>query len=172
MRRARPAGFTLLEVLVVLFVVAVMAGIAVMQLGSRDRDRALETEARRLQHALELTRQEAVLTADEWGLETTADGYRFLRLNFEDGRWEALSSRPWREHRLKDDIALKLRIEDRRRGPSALAGSDRERRPDLLILSSGEVTPFRIELEPAWPGPTWVLESDGFGAIKAERGST
>ena len=171
MRRADEgsSGFTLLEVLVVLFVVAIMAGIAVMQLGSRDRDRQLETEARRLQHALELTRNEAVLSAEEWGLEVTADGYRFLRLEQDEGRWEAVATSPWQEHGLRPGIEARLRIEDRRRGPEALASGSGQRRPGMLILSSGEMTPFRIDLLPEWPGPGWRLSSDGFGPVNAER---
>lgn len=165
----RHRGFTLLEVLVVLFVVAIMAGIAVMQLGSRDRDRQLETEARRLQHALELTRNEAVLSAVEWGLEMTAEGYRFLRLEQDEGRWQAVTTSPWREHALQPGIDARLRIEDRRRGPEALAGSTGQLRPGMLILSSGEMTPFRIDLLPEWPGAGWRLSSDGFGPVSTER---
>lgn len=183
-RPSRPRGFTLLEVLVVLFVVAIMAGIAVMQIGSRDRDRQLETEARRLQHAMELTRNEAVLSATEWGLQFTAEGYRFLRLDQDEGRWEEVTTLPWREHALRSGIEARLRIEDRSRGPDALGTSGRSagsgsgsragtgsgpRRPGMLILSSGEMTPFRIDLMPEWTGPGWRLSSDGFGKVSAER---
>lgn len=162
-------GFTLLEVLVVLFVVAIMAGIAVMQIGSRDSDRQLETEARRLQHALELTRNEAVLSATEWGLEMTAEGYRFLRLEQDDQRWEVVETSPWREHALHRGIEARLRVEDRRRGPEALGIEAGRARPGMLILSSGEMTPFRIDLLPEWSGVAWRLSSDGFGRVSAER---
>lgn len=162
------AGFTLLEVLVVLFVIGIMAGIAVMQIGSRDRDRLLETEARRLQHALELTRNEAVLSATEWGLQMTAEGYRFLRLQQDDQRWEAVESSPWREHALDAGIEARLRVEDRRRGPAALPVESGGPRPDMLILSSGEMTPFRIDLRPEWSARGWQLGSDGFGPVSAE----
>ncbi|MCC5887530.1 MAG: type II secretion system minor pseudopilin GspH [Gammaproteobacteria bacterium] len=165
-------AFTLLEVLVVLFVVAIMAGIAVMQIGSRDRDRHLQTEARRLQHALELTRNEAVLSASEWGLQFTSEGYRFLRLDLDSGRWELVESPPWREHAMRPGIDARLRIEDRRRGPDALGASGNgtgSRRPGMLILSSGEMTPFRIDLLPEWSGAGWRLSSDGFSGVSAER---
>jgi len=149
--------------------VAIMAGIAVMQIGSRDRDRQLETEARRLQHALELTRNEAVLSAAEWGLEMTAEGYRFLRLDQDDGRWAALTTSPWKEHALGPGIEARLRIEDRRRAPEALGSRAGQQRPGMLILSSGEMTPFRIELLPEWAGAGWQLSSDGFSRVSAER---
>lgn len=163
------AGFTLLELLVVLFVIAVMSGLAVMQLGSRDRDRQLETEARRLQHMLELARNEAVLTATEWGLELDAESYRFLRLDAETRRWEPLETRPWSTHQLPAGIQTHLAIEDRSRGPDALSTADSGPSPDLLILSSGELTPFRIDLTPDWDAGSWQLSSDGFGDVAAER---
>ncbi len=168
----RSRGFTLLEVLVVLFVVAIMASIAVMEIGSRDRDRHLETEARRLQHALELTRTEAVLSASEWGLQFTGEGYRFLRLDQDNDRWEEVATSPWREHALRPGIEARLRIEDRRRGPEELSITGNNagpRRPGMLILSSGEMTPFRIDLLPEWSGSGWRLSSDGFGSVSAER---
>ncbi len=171
-RRAKAvptAGFTLLELLVVLFVIAVMSGLAVMQLGSRDRDRQLETEAMRLQHMLELARNEAVLTATEWGLELDAESYRFLRLDAETRRWEPLESRPWSTHELPAGIRTRLAIEDRSRGPDALGSTDGGPRPGLLILSSGELTPFSLDLTPDWDSSGWRLSSDGFGDVAAER---
>ncbi len=171
-RRAHTAGFTLLELLVVLFVIAVMSGLAVIQLGSRDRDRQLETEVMRLQHLLELARNEAVLTASEWGLELEGGSYRFLRLDPESGRWEAIETRPWTEHELPSGIRTRLEVEERERALSALGNGEGRLRPGLLILSSGEFSPFRLELNPEWQGGAWHLSSDGFGDIEAERGAS
>lgn len=171
-RRSSAAGFTLLELLVVLFVIAVMAGLAVMQLGTRDRDRQLETEVRRLQHLLELARNEAVLTASEWGLEVEADSYRFLRLDPESGRWEAVESRPWTAHELPAGVRTRLEVEDRERAMSALGNGEGRLRPNLLILSSGEFSPFQLELAPDWQTGAWQLRSDGFGDVEAERGAS
>lgn len=163
------SGFTLLELLVVLFVVAVMSGIAVIQLGSRDRDRIMETEARRMAHLLELARQEAVLETSEWGLQVTDAGYRFLRLDPDRARWEPIEGRPWSHYALPEGIRIELTIEDRQRAPTALNAGERRQQPSLLILSSGEVTPFRLRLDPDWAGASWQLTSDGFESVAAER---
>ncbi len=171
--RQASRGFTLLEVLVVVFVVAVMAGLAVMQLGSRDRDRELQTEAMRLTQVLELARQEAVLSVDELALELSRDRdvhtYGFIRFDPASGRWEPLTGSPWQAHRIAEGIGLELQVEDRSRGPEVFGSVEEGRRPALLILSSGELTPFRLDLVPVWDSASWRLESDGFGTVRATR---
>ena len=86
-----------------------------------------------------------------------------------DGRWAALTTSPWKEHALGPGIEARLRIEDRRRAPEALGSRAGQQRPGMLILSSGEMTPFRIELLPEWAGAGWQLSSDGFSRVSAER---
>jgi general secretion pathway protein H len=177
MRRQRPpaaAGFTLVEVLVTLFVIAALAGLAVVRLGDRDRGEALDTEARRLAHLIELAREEAILDGREWGFVLDGRRYGFVRLDEEDGRWRPVEERPFRARTLPEGMGLRLGRSggDRVGGADAgdfLAAQD-GRRPALLLLSSGEMTPFELRVDDLAGGaPARRLHSDGFERVALAR---
>ena len=41
--------------------------------------------------------------------------------------------------------------------------------PHVLLFSSGEVTPFTLELKPAWDAPSWLVASDGLSRVRPTR---
>ena len=141
------AGFTLVEVLVTLFVIAVIAGVAVIRLGGDDREEVVDREARRLARLIELAREEAVLGAAEWGLDPGARDYRFLRLDEGAGRWREVTEPPFAAHELPEALSLRLSLVDRGRidgrETTAVTRDRSGPRPSLLLLSSGEMTPDR-----------------------------
>jgi general secretion pathway protein H len=87
------AGFTLAEILVVLIVIALAAGLAYAQLETDPRH-ALEREARRFAGALEHAALAAQWTNQTLGVSTNGSSYRFWRRDIAgtDGpRWVTLS---------------------------------------------------------------------------------
>ena len=79
MKRDRQAGLTLIEMLVVLVIVAVMAGVAVLGLGSLDRGSRAEAEARRLADRLQLASDEVLVAGAPLAMLWDPGGYRFVR---------------------------------------------------------------------------------------------
>lgn len=74
--RARRAGFTLIEVLVALVILATMAGVLVISLPGFDQRRA-EREADRLAALLMLACEQAELSGRDIGVHLSATGYGF-----------------------------------------------------------------------------------------------
>lgn len=145
------AGFTLLEILVVMFIIGIIVGFAVLSVDGRAGDDKLQQEAERLDALLGLATDEAILYGVEVGLDLTRDGYRFLRFN--EGGWQPidLSDHPLRPRKLDPGMKLELLEEDDERKRLAQTKKDEDSkedglRPEVLFLSSGEVTPFKIEL--------------------------
>ena len=94
-----PAGFTLVEVLVVLVLLALAAGAAMLAVGGDDRDRAVR-EAQRFAGALEHAAARAQVRAETLGASADGDAWRFWRRDPDSGRWapiaddDVLAARP------------------------------------------------------------------------------
>ena len=82
------AGYTLIEVLVVIAVIAIAAGFVVVNLEGDDR-KSVEREAARLAGALEHAAALAQWRSETLGFSADGPGYRFWRRG-SDGRWTAV----------------------------------------------------------------------------------
>jgi len=83
------AGFTLVEVLVVMFVLGIALALVTVNLAGDDR-RAVGSEAKRLAGAIEYAAALAQWHAETLGLSIDGNGYRFWRRG-DDDRWVAYS---------------------------------------------------------------------------------
>ncbi|WP_437881252.1 type II secretion system minor pseudopilin GspH [Pseudomonas sp. LRF_L74] len=188
MRRAR--GFTLIELLVVLVILGVLVGVAVLGSGIADSPaRKLDDEAERLGDLLRVLLDEAVLDNREYGVRFDRQTYQVLRYDAPRSRWRTLDDKvhvlpDWVEVRIELDeqaVTLPVDSDKQRADDSKQPGKDRDTdsrvvtsAPQLLILSSGEYTPFRLRLASRERGgPALVLSSDGFSdpLIEAEQKS-
>lgn len=91
--RDRRAGMTLVEVLVVLAIVGVSAGVVVLAAGTGDRQLSVESEANRLADRLRLAADEVLVTRRPLVLTWDAGGYRFTPGRASDVPGEALRDR-------------------------------------------------------------------------------
>jgi len=150
---ARSRGFTLLELLAVIVIIGIIITFAVLSVDTGGRAQAVEQEARRLAALIGLAAEEAVFQSQELGLQVTERGYTFL--TFQDNRWHPLDGdQMLRPRELPPDIGVELIVEQL---PAKLGTADEEEEernksraqepaPQILILSSGELTPFEIRL--------------------------
>lgn len=140
--RPRAAGFTLLELLVVIVIVGVMLTFASLSIGDGGQGARIENEARRLAALIGLAGEEAVLNGRELGLRFDEESYYFLR--FEDGEWRPVGDDPQLRRRvLAADLAVQLVLEGL---PVALGDEPEPLVPHLFLASSGERTPFLLEV--------------------------
>ncbi|MCZ6502657.1 MAG: type II secretion system minor pseudopilin GspH [Gammaproteobacteria bacterium] len=153
-------GFTLVEILVVLFIVSIMTGMVVINLPRFTQTGDFDTEANRLKVVLEMLREEALTQANEYGLRPERRGYQFYIYNERQQVWELLQEQPFAARKLPAGVHLSVRVE----GNELQFGE--EDAPPILILSSGEITPFELNIESDMDDDLLrTLESDGYGAI-------
>lgn len=166
------SGFTLIELMVVITIIAIIAGFATLSVG-QGAGRIVQDETNRLRSLLTLAGEEAVMQSEELAVEIFSNGYRFLALNQsgEKWQWQVISDNPiFRARCFPQDIALEADIEGveaplekldcaaeaKRADPQELekdAASvesivDKEEKipPRVFLLSSGEMTPFELTL--------------------------
>ena len=153
-RPRRSAGFTLLELMVVLVLIGIIFSFAVLSLRGTDVSDLMEQETRRLATLLELAGDEAILRGEELAVNFTDDGYEFLVL--QDNIWRSSEDDGLlKAYTLPADIELRLEVEDEPPELTSLAGQEGEESeeaeedsltPQVFILSSGEMTPFSVTL--------------------------
>jgi len=157
----RGSGFTLIEVLVVVVIIGIISAIVVLSLGSLGSDRELQTEARRMTSLLEMASDEAALQGRDFGLELTQSSYRFVEFDPLTEQWfEVIGDDLMRLRQLGQDTEFDLFLEDKRVlldvDPANIAEDNDEEDddknldddylPHVLILSSGDISPFELEI--------------------------
>jgi len=153
-------GFTLIEILVVILIVSIMSGIAVTQLPSFVQKGDFNLESQRLKALLELAREEALVQTIEFGFKPDEEGYAFYVYDEISQTWTEYVERPFHRRTLSEEFSLDLEIAGEK-----LALSDEKDPPPLLLLSSGEVSPFTLTI--TQDGDiSKSMESDGYGDIK------
>ena len=145
--RADSAGFTLIEIMVVVVIIGVVAALMVLSFTLTGRDRELEKESDRLFALFTYAREQAELQTREYGVLFQDDGYEFLTYDVRRAIWrsvpddEALVAR-----RLPDGLGVKLTVEAR---PVVLTRPKdaRDKTPQVMIFSNGDLTSFAATLE-------------------------
>ena len=184
-------GFTLVELLVVLVIVAVIVSVAVLSLGDRSGNEDAGAEARRLAALVELARERAELGAVEYGLDVHPDGYRFLQYDEATGVWQQSPRSVLRQRALPAGMRMELKVDAQTLAPangaaasattlvsgggvsgggsSSEAATGKSAQPAVLMLSSGEVSNFRVLLTSNAKGaPVWSIGSDGVAPVRAD----
>ena len=143
----RSAGFTLLELMVVLVLIGIIFSFAILSLGGDDLAEMMEQETRRLATLLELASDEAVLRGEELAVYFSAEGYEFLVL--QDAGWQPSGEDGLlKAYKLPAGIEIRLEVDG---DPPGLTTQDDDSEesltPQVFILSSGEMTPFTAALQ-------------------------
>ena len=132
--RVTSNGFTLFEIIIVVFIIGVIVSFASLSIGQHS-DRYVEDEAKRLHHLLRLATEEAIMSSQELSLLLTSTGYKFAML--QGPKWEPIVDDPFfREREFAQVVTVKLLVDDQE---VSLGNSDQPAK--IFILSSGEITP-------------------------------
>lgn len=171
--RVGGAGFSLLELLVVVTIIGIFAGAAVLSMGALGSDRELEREALRLRGLVDLMQEEAILESRDYGILFAETGYRFYVYDYRQLTWLLVSDdRLLREYALTEPLRLALDMDDR----EVLLALDFEARgrieqaePQVTILASGELTPFEIAFYRDLAGGRFLLDAKIDGSTSVTR---
>lgn len=147
MRRPGETGLTLVEMLVVLAIIGVMAGVTVLAMGASGGGVRAESEARRLAARLQLAADETMVTHRAIVFAPEADGYSFVT-------WDA-AARAWRP----DPIA---ELGERHALPGGLRLATDIGARSLPIGADGAGVAMRARLTGG--DRSWTIAFDGTGA--------
>ena len=165
-------GFSLIELLVVVAIIGLFAGVAVLSLSVVGVDRELERETFRLRTLLDTLMDEAVLETRDYGVLFTRHGYRFFVYDYRTLGWlDPVGDELLSERRLAEPLALTLFLEDR----EVTLDSEYEPeigeqpQPQVVLLASGEITPFETQLFRDPLDGRYILEGTLDGSLEVTR---
>jgi len=131
------AGFTLIEIIVVIVIVGIILGMMTVNLRPND-SQTLKEEAKRLALLLEMTQEEAITTGQPFGWTFTSAGeYQFWNLDSK-GEWKRLQNDEFFHDGSLDSRVHLTKLES---GGTELKTDDR-----LVFPPAGNITPFKMTL--------------------------
>jgi len=151
-RRPAPAleaGFSLLELLVVVLIIGLLIRAVTLSWSVLGNDREIEQETARLRGVIDLLHEEALMQSRDYGVMFTATGYRFYIFDYRELKWlEAPNDRLLQPHTLFPQLSMALVLDGREVPlvPDFDSQDIENAEPQVMLLSSGEVTPFTVEM--------------------------
>ncbi|SHE55344.1 general secretion pathway protein H [Microbulbifer donghaiensis] len=150
-------GFTLIEVLVVIVIIATLAGMAVLSLGNSGA-RAWSGEVQRLAALLQLVADRALIDKAHYGVVFESDRYSVVRFDPTVMKWQALDAAAAKSpaarfvtHQLPGNVRLEVIAEAQlpASAPAEFAAEADEAEqpiPQFVALSSGEILPVELAM--------------------------
>lgn len=175
----RTAGFTLIEILVVVIIIATISSITLLSFGVLGNDRILRTEGQRLAALVEVAQDDAVMQGREFALEFMKSSYRFVEYDALTGQWNEIpGDDTLRLRSLPEDVEFELYLEDKSvlldNDPMSF-GDDEDDfsrnatdtyAPHLLMYSSGDTTPFELHIVRRYDNQLFIVRGDALGGIE------
>jgi general secretion pathway protein H len=113
-RASRVAGFTLLEILVVVLIIGVITAGMLLSMSFAGKDTDLETESKRLLSLMDYAREQAELQTRDYGIFFGQHGYEFVVYDVRTGAWRSvLEDDALRERRLPIGLDFQLVVDAR-----------------------------------------------------------
>jgi general secretion pathway protein H len=152
-------GFTLFEMLTVVFIIGIVISFATLSVGTPGSDK-VEEEAKRIQQLLIIAGEEAIFNAKELALEINKQGYQFVVL-VDGTQWQPIAGdKVLRKREFPEDSVVEVLIDD-----FNVILDDPDNPVRIFILSSGDVRPFILKIKHRDADDFFTLESDGFSRL-------
>ena len=152
-------GFTLFELLVVVAIVAITISVVQLAPGLNDETRDLKRVGKELGKLFRLLSQEAVFESRNYAISVHDEG--FVVLEFNEGKWLKAPDLFFGKVKMTESQNSQLIIENQVIDISKTTTPE----PHILILSSGEMTPFEWRISDKLIKSGIVLQGNLLGGV-------
>ena len=143
-------GFTLLEIMVVIVIVAILAGFVTVNLDLRNTPKTIREEATRLGLLMQIASEQATYSKAQLGIRFHPEDYEFYFLAPDDKGnpvWQILEDRRLRFRDTREEMEFQVDISgvpivlETLEEELAARVEDEELKPHIMFLSNGEIMP-------------------------------
>ncbi len=164
---SRSRGFTLVEILVVVVIMAIVVSLAILSMGVTGRDSQLDEETRRIEGLVDILHERALLEGRDFGLRIEPTAYEFAVYDPNRDRWLTLNDESeFRRRNLPKGVYFQLQLDAVNvvlKAPDQNLNSGPPPPPQIAIAASGEGTPFRLTLLRDGTQAQASVDGDAFG---------
>lgn len=157
------AGFSLIEVLVVIVIISVLISFATITFDSEQEKMANEGE--RLVALMQLASEEVIMNSREYRVVFSNNSYTFEK--YDDGEWLEFDDGVFRSRELPEDFSFDMTLANKEVSLDSGDEEDKGGLAAILFLSSGEVTPFELVIRGR--SAMEIAISNRNGAIEVEK---
>jgi general secretion pathway protein H len=151
--RAQQSGFTLIELMVVVFIIGLITAAAVITFGGDRRDTELDKEAERIDALLDYVREQAELQTRDYGVRIDDHSYSFVVFDVIQNNWRVSGEDDaLREREFPEGLVPSLVLEGRRvvldnKKPDSKKKGLEDFKPQIMVFANGDLSSFEITLQ-------------------------
>jgi general secretion pathway protein H len=162
-------GFTLIEILVVLFIISIVTTVALLSI-SRNENRQLEAFTKEFIQRVTLAEEQAMLQPSVLGLAIQGNAYQFARYQPAQGEkksfWQPTQDSLLGNYVIPGGIELNVEVGGQK---MVMEKDDSEKHsPQIVISTNGDITPFTIYVAKTGKSPRYVINGDADGNITSK----
>lgn len=161
------SGFTLIEILVVIFIMSIVTSVALLSVG-RNENRQLESFAKELVQTVTLAQEQAMLQPSVLGLSIEKHAYQFAAYRLAENKkknvWSPLTDHLLGIHTIPHNVELTVEMG----GQKIAQEDDVAHAPQVVISTNGDITPFTIYIGKKGKSPRYVIKGDADGTITSK----
>jgi general secretion pathway protein H len=164
----KSVGFTLIEILVVLFIMSIVTSVALLSI-SRHENRQIETFTNELVQRMTLAEEQAILQPVVLGLAIKHKGIQFTSYQPAEGKkefiWQPMQDKLLTNYSIPSSMELRLVVDGK---PVTMLENGKKTSPQIVISTNGDITPFTLYVGRKGKSPRYVIQGDADGNITSK----
>lgn len=155
-------GFTLIEVLIVIFIISIVTSVALLSIGHNE-NKKIETFTNELTQVVSLAEEQAMLQPVILGIAFQENSFQFLRYEHDkdekESRWIPLNDNVLGKHEIPQGVNVEVKVQH----VNMAEVKEKINVPQIIFSTNGDITPFTIRVGKKGKKPRHAIigEADG-----------